>query len=124
MRRLRTVSRLIRLPAVFAVVLGLVAQGLLPGTQAFPPSADPLWALGGICGPDQGPGQPADHAPGHSHQHCACCQAGPVPFLLPSGVASVGARIVGAVELAGWGRPVHVARVWPAYASRAPPARG
>lgn len=100
-----------------AVVLGLVAQGRMPAA----PWADPLWALGGICGPGHGSDGPNVPVPDGLHHHGVCCQLGVVAGLVPDGPAMGPVASVSVAPGEMVGRAPHVARRWPAYASRAPP---
>jgi hypothetical protein len=110
---------LMRLAIAVMVALGLLAQGAAPPLAG--PAADPFWALGGICGPGHGPDGPSQD---RHHHHGACCQLGPVAFLLPGSpaVGRSGPVLLLDREIAS--QVPRFARARPAYASRAPPGLG
>lgn len=116
-------TSLTRLPLALLVALGLLVQGIAVPPAIPAPAADPFWALGGICGPGHASGDPGIPLSDGHHHDCACCQAGPAVFLLPS--PPVAGRPTFTMAAAPAVAPVipRFGRPRPAYAPRAPPGR-
>jgi hypothetical protein len=113
-----------RLAVVLAVALGLLVQGFVPPPAVATPAANPLWALGGICGPGHASDGPDSPLQALGHRHCAYCQLWPTAFVLPGPPEPPVPRPALILRIRAAGQAPHFTRARLAYASRAPPHAG
>ncbi len=125
MRRCAPRRRIVALPVAIVAAFSLLLRvAVAPGVFSAP--ADGLLALGSICHAatgedgDKGP-QPL---PGHGHEHCLLCQAGFASFVPPPSAPRLAVPTAIAVRAVPLPSDEVRGGVWPAYASRAPPAIG